>query len=398
MTRGRGAVARAVPAIRHHTPLATLRTMTDVDALVERSGELKREMLDFAQHPRFNRYLGQELRRRFGEEVVGDEGELEDFFDWFIQQWRRPDGRTIAELFVDARPDLPPAEREFVLGWRDVVEGIFEVTGRDDVSLRTVGLVDDLTYRVRANVGPSFFEHFPDGSFLITRLVPCEDEWLISGPVRPAGPEDAEHMLRAAARLARTRPDLAFRNPERLARGWELQREDREAFVEHFGADVVIIPADELPGRVAELEAVAGPRLAAMSRHAVDDLERMGPTTATVGLIFDEHDGLGVYGDLGLVQEAFGAPELARRTPYRRILKTYLTDDDLSPVPLVRMAERDTDRADQVFRLVTGRPGFRWTRDGEALLRKHKPWAYDQPPQPRTVVLGDRIAPYAAEG
>ncbi|MDN5858887.1 MAG: hypothetical protein L0H84_09710 [Pseudonocardia sp.] len=59
------------------------------------------------------------------------------------------------------------------------------------------------------------------------------------------------------------------------------------------------------------------------------------------------------------------------------------------------MAERDERRADRVFRLVTGRPGFRWTRDGEALMRKHKPWAYDRPPLPQTVVLGDRISPYA---
>ncbi|MDN5858888.1 MAG: hypothetical protein L0H84_09715 [Pseudonocardia sp.] len=62
----------------------------------------------------------------------------------------------------------------------------------------------------------------------------------------------------------------------------------------------------------------------------------MDPATATVGLIFDEHDGLEVYGDLGLVQEAFDDPGLARRPAYRRILKAYLTADDLSPVPLVR--------------------------------------------------------------
>lgn len=101
---------------RTHTaaPARYPRNMTDADALVERSAELKREVLDFAWHPRFDRYLRQELRR---------------------QQWRRPDSRTIAELFVDALPDLPQAERTFVLGWPDVVEGIFEVTGRDDVSL-----------------------------------------------------------------------------------------------------------------------------------------------------------------------------------------------------------------------------------------------------------------------
>ncbi|MDN5858889.1 MAG: hypothetical protein L0H84_09720 [Pseudonocardia sp.] len=71
--------------------------------------------------------------------------------------------------------------------------------------------------------------------------------------------ENAEHMLRAAARIALSRPDLAFRNPERLARGWMLQRADREAFVAHFGSDLVIVPVDELPDRMPSWQAWPGP-------------------------------------------------------------------------------------------------------------------------------------------
>lgn len=373
------------------------RPVTDVDALVERSGALKREVLAFARHPRQERHLRQELRRRFGEEIVADEGELTDFLDWFIQQWRRPDGRTIVDLFLEARPDLPAAERTLLLGWHDVVEGIFEVVGRDDIAITAVNLVDELTYRIRSNVGPAILEHFPVGGFLISRVVPCHDEWIISGPARPAPAGKSENMLRAAAQLAMSRPDLSFRNPERLARAWEMQRADRDHFVACFGADLVILPIDRLPALATGVDDGTAPRLAAMLGLLVDDLE-LDPATATVGLIFDEYDGLGIYGDLGLVQEAFDDPELARRPRYRRVLKRYLTDDDLAPTPLVRMAERDEGRTDQVFRAVTGRPGFRWVRDGEALLRKHKPWAYDGPPLPRTVVVGDRLAPYVGGG
>jgi hypothetical protein len=31
-------------------------------------------------------------------------------------------------------------------------------------------------------------------------------------------------------------------------------------------------------------------------------------------------------------------------------------------------------------------------------MRTHKPWAFDRPPLPRTVVINDRLAPYTRSG
>jgi hypothetical protein len=53
---------------------------------------------------------------------------------------------------------LPEHERELLLGWRDVVEGIFEVHGRDGDALIVENLVDELTYRVSSNMGLSVFQ------------------------------------------------------------------------------------------------------------------------------------------------------------------------------------------------------------------------------------------------
>ena len=101
--------------------------------------------------------------------------------------------------------------------------------------------------------------------------------------------------------------------------------------------------------------------------------------------------------DFVLADDAFENPDLARTQPYRRLLKGYLTDDAVSPVPLIRLAERDHDKADQLFRRLLGTPRFTWSKDGEALLRKHKPAWYERPPLPRTVVISDRLAPYAGQ-
>lgn len=367
--------------------------MTPIEELVDRSGPLKKEVLDFARRPMFDRAFRHEIQRRFGDPIVAEEAEIDNFFDWFIQQYRRPDGKTIVDCFLETRPDLPPAEREFLLGWRDVFEGTFEVTGRADPVLVAVNVIDDLEYRIRANVGTKIFDHFPPGSFLVSRVVPLGEQWLLSGMTGSFPAEQRDHILKIAADAALRHPELLFRNPERLARSWEMQAAERAAFIDHFGGDTVILDVDETAERLAEYSAkqYRGARVDPMA-SIVDSAP---PWAETVGLIYDETDGLGVYFDLRLVEEAFADPELARKRQYRETLKGYLTEDSLSPVPLIRLAERDHDTADRVFRRLLGKPRFSWATDGEALLRKHKPAWYESRPRPRVAVLGDRLVPYA---
>ncbi len=364
-----------------------------VEELVERSGDLKREVLEFAMTPRFERALRQQLQSRYGKVVVADEQELDNFFDWFIQQYRRPDGRTVVDCFVESRSDLPEAEREFLRDWRDVVEGVFEVTERDGPTLVAVNLIDDLEYRIWANVGPSIFDLMPAGSFLVTRVVPVGGQWLISGVAATYGADTRDELLSVAAEMAVRHPELVYRNPDRLARGWELQEADRAAFIEHFGSDAVVLDVAKAPERMRRFFA---------SRHGenpvaeqwVSMLDRLDPSVESVGLVYDETDGLAVLADYRLAEEVFADPDLVRERRYRRLMKRYLTDDSVSPVPLVRLAERDHGNAERVFRRLTGNPGFSWPEDGEALLRRHKPWWYGRPPLPRTVVISDRLVPH----
>jgi hypothetical protein len=67
--------------------------------------------------------------------------------DRFALQYRLPDGKTVVDRFVASRPDLDAADREMLLGWRDPVEGIFEIRGRDGDAIILLNLLDDLEYR-----------------------------------------------------------------------------------------------------------------------------------------------------------------------------------------------------------------------------------------------------------
>ncbi|MEV4018821.1 hypothetical protein AB0J35_50845 [Nonomuraea angiospora] len=50
--------------------------------------------------------------------------------DHFALQHRLASGDTVIDRFLRTHPGLGTQERAMLLGWRDVVEGIFEVQGK----------------------------------------------------------------------------------------------------------------------------------------------------------------------------------------------------------------------------------------------------------------------------
>ena len=98
--------------------------------LVERSGDLKAALVEFGKGRRFARHWTRRstsIRGRAG----GDDAEVANAVDRFILEYRLPDGKTVVEVFVEEHLDLTDEERTLLLGWRDVVEGIFQVDRRE---------------------------------------------------------------------------------------------------------------------------------------------------------------------------------------------------------------------------------------------------------------------------
>ncbi len=85
-------------------------------------------------------------------------------------------------------------------------------------------------------------------------------------------------------------------------------------------------------------------------------------------------------------------PRLAGDRRHRQAVLGYLKEPSISPLPLRRLAERDPERASQVFQRVLRQPGFSWGRDGEALLRRHKAGYFEQPVLPSITPLGKALS------
>lgn len=373
-----------------------------LDLLVHCS-ELKRQLVEFARSRSFSRQFDQALRAGSRDEAV-DESEFINIIDHFILQRPLPGERTVVEAFASAHPELTEADRQMLLGWRDVVEGVFEIRERDGESIITVNLIDELTYRVYSNAGPIALTPMKPGCFMIARIVPIGTGWMLSGTQQTFGASQRAGVLQVAAELAAKHPRLVFRNPGKVTQGWELTRKQRAMFIEFFGSDLIVVPGPEVESRMNGFTRYTRRVLEdadpAASRPGADVAARTPAfsvpgdlaSAPTVALAYDETEGLMFLANFALVREAFENPGLAADSEHRQAVLGYLEADSISALPFRRLAGVDTARASQLFQHLLDKPGFSWERDGEALLRKHKPWCFGAKPQPPVTPLGSELA------
>jgi len=364
--------------------------------LVERAGQLKPMLRDFAISPQFDREFSAVLEEHFPGRLVTDESLFSMVLDHFLVQHKLASGTTVVEEFVAAHPELSDAERDMLLGWRDVVEGTFEITGKEREAVVLFNLVDELTYRARSNLGPKSFKPLKNGMILVARLVRAGDDWMVSGNPSALPASARNSMLPAVAEYAMSSPEAVFRNPAKLAEARRLMAEHRATFVEMFGGDLVVVPGKEVPSKVAAFHR----RLAEKARP---DREPPEPkpmdfpdhllAADSVAIHFVEGEGLSFYPDYRLLEELFSNPALISRRPYCETLSGFLRDPDSSPEPLRRLAARDPAKTSTVFaRLLKRKRGFSWNTDSEELLRRSKPSFFDGPRLPRTVPLSGLLS------
>ncbi len=375
-------------------------------SLIDRSAELKRALVDFALSPRFERHL-----ERFMLEATDpwqlSEGEAIGVIDRFAFQYRLPNGKTVLDQFLAGRPDLTATDREMLRGWRDPVEGIFEIRRKDRDSLVLLNLIDDLEYRAYSNMGPAAFRRLPKDGFVHARLVPIcpvPGAWLVSGSMSAYRKSGAAQIAQAALAVAMERPELVYRNPEKIKQAWTQMREDRAAFVEFFGSDELILPPAEAEERLnayyrQRQEAALArqpsrrrpPNLPGVDVPAFEFPPELADAD-TIGMIYDETDGLNFYNEYRMLHALFAEPALAADKQYADVLRGYLRSETIGPLPFRRMAAAHPDTADAVFRKVLRKPNFTWAEHGEALMRRRKPWYYKHEPRPGISVIGARLS------
>ncbi|MFD0526071.1 hypothetical protein ACFQ1I_00550 [Kitasatospora arboriphila] len=249
------------------------------------------------------------------------------------------------------------------------------------------------------------------GGFVVGRIVPivpCPGTWLISGSLaffrKSDGPEVAEIALRAAVE----HPALVFRNPDKLAQGWEQMRREREAFMAYFGTDQLVLPPAEAQNSVnaftrhrwesARTQSDRHDPAEPFPQHLSFTLPEDLADADTVGIVYDQVEGMNFYRDYGLLDALFTDPALATSRRHASLLRSYMRDSSITPLPIQRMAAAHPDTVDAVIGKVLRKPGFTWAEHGEAWLRECKADFYQREPLPGVSVVGDRLAELVATG
>ena len=323
------------------------------------------------------------------------------------QALARAGGLDAADRFTATQRGLSRPARDLVLDWADNnVRGVFELRGSRSSAgapggsgaVTALNLVDDLQYRVygleAAVAGGGFFA----GTLL--PLARDDSAWLAAGGETGYPRADARQVARLAIDMAMREPDLVFRNPDKVTQGWEHMRRDREEFLAFFGTDELVLPTLEAEGRLnAYYKRRRDSALAARGRHRA--VSEAGETTFvmpegffsfdTVGIIYDELDGFVVVPEYGMLRALFADPALAEDREHANVLRAYLREDTIPPLPLRRLAAAYPGSVDPVFRRVLGNRNFNWIANGPGLLRKRKPGYYESDPTPGVAVLSDRL-------
>ncbi|BBA98649.1 hypothetical protein RVR_4917 [Actinacidiphila reveromycinica] len=384
-----------------------MNTVADPAPVLRRSAELKEDLVAFGEGRSFERFLVPLLTEAAGPEGALDEATAINVIDHFLLQYRLPDGTTVADRFVTRRTGLTDTDRQMVLAWRDPVEGLFEVRGKDGDRLLLLNLLDDLEYRTYTNAGRAAFRGVTKGGFLGARLValaPMPGAWLVSGVMSSYPRAAAPEIAAAALELATSRPDLVFRNPEKVEQGWRSMREDRAAFAEFFGSDELVLASGVAEDRInayyrhRQQAATAGRPLGRdRGRDTAPELPLFTlpaelADAETVGVIYDQVDGLNFYADYGSLRDLFANPDLPGRKHHQDLLRTYLREESITPLPIRRLAAAHPLTVDTVFQKLLRQPGFTWSEHGDALLRRRKPWYDETELRPGVSVIGNRLS------
>jgi hypothetical protein len=213
---------------------------------LSRLGDIKAAVIRFSRSPGLADEFQAAFEERFGKNGEPDsEDEWITFQDWFVLENELEDGGTVAQRFVEEHGHKMSEDvRELVLGWRDVLDGLFEVKGKTGDGYAMKCLINEKDYTVYATTPEESFELAP-GDCVHARIVPAKGFHVFSGMLSRFESDGSQEfrvwMYQTAARLQMRVPRLAFKdNEEKLKKSLQISRETHEDFVGFFGSDEVV--------------------------------------------------------------------------------------------------------------------------------------------------------------
>ena len=357
-----------------------------IDPHIDRFADIRKMLVDYFQYvflkkdDALKKAFLKASREKYGDSLVMDsEDEFHEFTDNFVYSYRFPDNLTVVDRFVSETSDLSEKEKAIVLRWKDPVVGIFQVKRTLPDGFVAENLVNEVEYTIKPTTIPQRLEQLArPGAFFRAKIIPVgNNEYIFSG-VQEFLDISEKEILKVVASLQIKHPEFAFRdNEERIRRGFELQKEDRELFIEYFRSDEVLTEGRKLPALVAEFMDY---RLSKLTKPLPDGYkppEMHFPKgllkSKDVGIVFDELSGLHYLVNYGIILNVFQSPDEVKIQRYKRDILTYLEDQTISPYVLKKLFFKFPQNAEAIIRRILDRPEFCLEKDFDSLMDEFKP-------------------------
>jgi len=353
---------------------------------IDRFGDIRKMLVDYFQYvllkkddPLKKAFL-KASREKYGDPLVIDsEDGFHEFTDNFVYSYRFPDNLTVIDRFLAETPDLNEREKAIVLGWKDPVVGLFQVKSTLADGFVAENLINEVDYTIKPTTIPQRFEELArPGAFFRAKIIPVNDkEYIFSGTQGFLNTSEKE-ILKRVARLQMKHPQFAFRdNEEKIKEGFELQKNDRELFIEYFGSDEILTEGKKLPALAAEFMNYRLSKIEKPLPEGYKPPEMSFPEgllkSKDVGIVFDELSGQHYLINYGIILNVFQSPDQLKIQRYKRDILAYLEDQTISPHVLRKLFFRFPQNAEFIIREILSRPEFSLEKDFDSLMDEFKP-------------------------
>ena len=376
-------------------------------------GDIKGALIGYSRRFEFTEDFGAALQARFGKRRRPEaEDEWFAFQDWFVLQCRLESGGTVIERFIEEHQNIISDDvRQLVVGWEQVIEGLFEIKDIAGSCWRMKNLINEREYRVYPTVDMDGFR-VNAGDFFAARIVPAQGFHIFSGAASLIESDGSDErraaVYQTAAEIQMEHPERAFQdNQEKLQKSLQATREQYEDFVKYFGSDEVFGTGKEIMQnyqnffdyRIYEKKNPDTGLTPAQS-YADDTGKVYQPPqvqlpkniirSPDVGMLCDPVEGISFLIDYRKFIDVFEYPEQQLgRGDAEDLVLSYLESDTISDVPFRRVAQKFADNFKQVISYYGNQEEFLSCRIDDLML-EFKPDTFDK--LPGIVVILDNEA------
>ncbi|MEH1843641.1 MAG: hypothetical protein V7L25_01135 [Nostoc sp.] len=268
-----------------------------MDAILERSHELKQALVDFVLDAEgelaqaLETYAAAQLRRG-----SGDSTQQDLIIDSFLTAGKVGD-RSPLELFIESNPNLDQSDRKLINSWHHSFIGLFAITNILPDGFELTNWLTDKRYIVKPNNTQTLqaISRLKVGEILLTRISPVIDSyWMFSGPYTMMGKLGKPKLAVAIGNFKENyKSNLYSDAPDLLEEAWQSVAQYHQQFVDFFGTDEITLPGYQLNKKIAEFqELITEQRFAAAgidtSKSLAEVAEAAGITDEEIKAAADE--------------------------------------------------------------------------------------------------------------